>query len=351
MKSLKRARRLFPRAGAYYHLLRQESRVRNPPGLLKRIDTLRRGFWSSQARNYDFGKYDPSLFVTDIQMHLARNLNGRHGEVLDNKIVFGRILPSGALTPKIYAYLHAGRLSPLCESWRETSLDDLLIKPNEHGKLVLKPVFGLGGQGIFVIGMQGNSMHLNNDIMNFERARALLSKLTDYIVTEFVQQDEFASSIFPGALNTIRLLTMRDADTDEPFIAAAVHRFASQRSAPTDNVHAGGLGALIDLESGVLGAAAERAQDRFVTHDLHPDTGAQINGRVVPNWSALREHLLEVANRLPFLCYVGWDVAMTAKGPVFIEGNRRPMPRLFQVHRPLLLDPRIKRFYEKRGVV
>jgi hypothetical protein len=65
----------------------------------------------------------------------------------------------------------------------------------------------------------------------------------------------------------------------------------------------------------------------------------------------LREHLLDVVNRLPFLCYVGWDVAMTAKGPVFIEGNRRPMPRLFQVHRPLLLDPRIKRFYEKRGVV
>jgi hypothetical protein len=36
--------------------------------------------------------------------------------------------------------------------------------------------------------------------------------------------------------------------------------------------------------------------------DVHPDTGAQISSRVIPNWSALKEHVLEVANRLPFLC-------------------------------------------------
>jgi hypothetical protein len=166
-----------------------------------------------------------------------------------------------------------------------------------------------------------------------------------------VQQGEFPSSIFPGAVNTIRILTMSDPDTEEPFVAAAAHRFGSQSSAPVDNLHAGGLSSLIDLESGALSAAAERGEDRLIMHDVHPDTGAQISGRVVPNWSALKEQVLEVANRLPFLCYVGWDIALTAKGPVFLEGNKQPNFRAFQLHRPLLLDPRIKRFYEKHGII
>jgi hypothetical protein len=261
------------------------------------------------------------------------------------------MLPSGTLTPKIYAWLYAGRLRALCDEWRETSLDDLITRPNEHGKIVLKPVRGIGGRGIFIIGLHGNLINVNNQIVSLAQVRAQLSKLNDYVVTEFVQQGEFPLSIFPGAVNTIRILTMSDPDTEEPFVAAAAHRFGSQASAPVDNLHAGGLSSLIDLESGALSAAAERGEDRLIMHDVHPDTGAQISGRVVPNWSALKEQVLEVANRLPFLCYVGWDIALTAKGPVFIEGNKQPNPRPFQLHRPLLLDPRIKRFYEKHGII
>jgi hypothetical protein len=86
-------------------------------------------------------------------------------------------------------------------------------------------------------------------------------------------------------------------------------------------------------------------------HDTHPDTGSQISGRVVPDWPSLKQHVLKVANQLPFLRYVGWDIALSAKGPVFIEGNSNPNPRPFQLHRPLLLDSRVRRFYEKHGII
>jgi Sugar-transfer associated ATP-grasp len=349
MKSLSQARRLRLAAGDYYYLLTREHRVDNPPGFLKRISTLRRGFFSNKALYYDFSKYKPSLYLNDMQMNRSRLINGKYGDVLDSKIVFERVLPSGALTPKNYAWLHAGRLRALCEDWRASSLDDLITKPN--GKVVLKPVRGIGGRGIFIISLQGNSINVNNQIVSVTQVRTQLSRLNNYVVTAFVQQGEFPASIFPGAVNTIRVLTMSDPDTGEPFIAAAAHRFGSQASAPVDNLHAGGLSALIDLDSGVLSAAAERGEDRLIMHDVHPDTGARISGRVVPNWAALKEHILEVAKRLPFLCYVGWDIALTAEGPVFIEGNKQPNPRPFQLHRPLLLDPRIKRFYEKHGII
>jgi hypothetical protein len=351
MKSLSQARRLRLAAGDYYYLLTREHRVDNPPGFLKRINTLRLGFFSNKVLYYDFEKYKPSLYLNDLQMNRTRMINGKHGDVLDSKIVFERVLPCGALTPKNYAWLQAGKLRSLSEEWRGTTLDDLIGSSNEHGKLVLKPVRGIGGRGIFIIRPQGNSINVNNKTVTVAQARAQLSKLNDYVVTEFLQQGEFPSSIFPGSVNTIRVLTMSDPDTGEPFIAAAAHRFGSQASAPVDNLHAGGLSALIDLESGVLSAAAERGEDRLIMHDVHPDTGARISGRVVPNWAALKEHILEVAKRLPFLCYVGWDIALTAEGPVFIEGNKQPNPRPFQLHRPLLLDPRIKRFYKKHGII
>jgi hypothetical protein len=351
MQLLSQVHKLRLTAGDYYYLLTREHRVDNPPALWKRIRTIRLGFFSDKALYYDFGKYDPSFYVSDAQMNRSRTINGEHGEVLDSKIVFERVLPSGTLTPKNYAWLSAGRLKALCEEWREASLDDLITRRNEHGKLVLKPVRGLGGRGILVIELHGKVINVNNQIVSLAQARMQLSRLNDYVVTEFVQQGEFPSSIFPDAVNTIRILTMSDPDTEEPFVAAAAHRFGSRSSAPVDNLRAGGLSALIDLESGALSAAAERGEDRVIMHDVHPDTGAQISGRVVPNWSALKEQILEVANRLPFLCYVGWDIALTAKGPVFIEGNKQPNFRAFQLHRPLLLDPRIKRFYEKHGIV
>jgi Sugar-transfer associated ATP-grasp len=199
--------------------------------------------------------------------------------------------------------------------------------------------------------LKDRSIILNNKTISFEEARARIGKLNDYLITAFVEQDDFPSSIFPGAVNTMRFLTISDPDTDEPFIAAAAHRFGNSASAPVDNLVAGGMSSLIDLESGTLSAAAKRAKHGLIMHDVHPDTGVQIRGRAVPNWAALKQHVLEVANRLPFICHVGWDIALTAKGPMFIELNLRPNPRLFQLHRPLLLDPRIKRFYEKRGII
>jgi glutathione synthase/RimK-type ligase-like ATP-grasp enzyme len=51
-------------------------------------------------------------------------------------------------------------------------LDDLITRPNEHGKVVLKPVRGIGGRGIFIIGLHGNLINVNNQIVSLAQARA-----------------------------------------------------------------------------------------------------------------------------------------------------------------------------------
>ena len=59
--------------------------------------------------------------------------------------------------------------------------------------------------------------------------------------------------------------------------------------------------------------------------ERHPETGAPIAGTVVPFWREARE-LVSRAHGQAFshFVFLGWDVAITAEGPVLIETNSNP---------------------------
>jgi len=86
---------------------------------------------------------------------------------------------------------------------------------------------------------------------------------------------------------------------------------------------AGGLIVPVELEDGRLGRACfgYGGQD----HDIHPASGAPIAGRTLPHWEEAAA-LVTGAHGTAFADYVliGWDVAITADGPLLIEGNGKP---------------------------
>jgi hypothetical protein len=53
----------------------------------------------------------------------------------------------------------------------------------------------------------------------------------------------------------------------------------------------------------------------------HPLTGAEIAGRKLPHWPEVTRMALEAHNRLSSVPSVGWDIAISNKGPVFLEAN------------------------------
>jgi short-subunit dehydrogenase involved in D-alanine esterification of teichoic acids len=110
---------------------------------------------------------------------------------------------------------------------------------------------------------------------------------------------------------------------------------------------------LVDIETGILSAA--KSNPGFYPCDRHPrhcDSGAAIEGVSVPYWEQAMDLCVKVATAIPGMVHVGWDVAITADGPVIVEGNARlANPNLIQAHRPLLTNPRIRRFYEFHGVL
>jgi hypothetical protein len=86
--------------------------------------------------------------------------------------------------------------------------------------------------------------------------------------------------------------------------------------------------------------------------DHHPDTGTPITGVLVPHWSAVRDLGLQLMDAFPELDHVGWDLAVSDRGPRVIEGNAgMPDLALMQWHGSFLHDPRLVEYYRKRGML
>jgi hypothetical protein len=54
---------------------------------------------------------------------------------------------------------------------------------------------------------------------------------------------------------------------------------------------------------------------------------------------------LRAAEYFYFSPYIGWDLVVTEAGACFLEANSPPGIAVWQVHAPLLSDPRVRRFF------
>jgi len=162
-----------------------------------------------------------------------------------------------------------------------------------------------------------------------------------------------AQEIFPDAANTVRILTFWDYERNKPYIADAIHRFGTEKSAPVDNFGSGGLSVGIDLDTGELRRGATKPTSAMMEwHSKHPNTGNLIEGVEIPNWNHLCSSICEIAQQFSEVPMVGWDILVTDGGFVVLEGNAKdPDFKMMQMHRPLLRDERNRKFLRHHGVV
>ena len=145
---------------------------------------------------------------------------------------------------------------------------------------------------------------------------------------------------------------MIDVDTGQVIIPCAVHRFGVHATAPIDAFFAGGIVAPVDLETGELGAVVTQlVNGKRRILDVHPETDATIRGIRVPHWRKVREELPALAEQLPFLPWIAWDIAITDQGFLINEGNTQPNLKLLQTCGPLLANPQVAKFLRHHAVV
>ncbi|WP_252698662.1 sugar-transfer associated ATP-grasp domain-containing protein [Natronosalvus vescus] len=313
-----------------------------------RVRLLSNGFLSQSYFFYDISNLNEyvSNYHRDFR---TREINGKSERIFNDKLLFHQLFDRvlNGHVAEALAWMDDGEL------YFFHDVDSFQQLIDEHDQLIVKPRLGGGGDDIQRITSKEGTLLLNGEEIQTEMLFARIRDKTDSIVCEFIEQDNYSSQIFPHSLNTIRILTMVDPDTGEAFIPIAVHRFGTADSVPTDNWSKGGIASQVDIDSGELSPAAGIAEDGTISwYASHPDTGEQIEGAEIPGWTTLAEQIVRVAEQYPNLPYAGWDVAIDANGEFkVIEVNSYPDVNMIQIHKPLLSDERITRFYESHHVL
>jgi hypothetical protein len=340
--------------GRWIDILLMEKRNWTRLSWRHRFRSWRHGFSSFSYRLYELENNPPGEYLSDTaSLRFGTRPNGRYNEAIFSKVAFSRILKSlDAPQPPVLGMLLRGRFYPETGDASE-ALPGIRALLEKGEKLVLRPSYGGGGTGILFLEQFSSGCRVNSIPADPETFERLLRPLHDYLVTRFVDQAEYAAEIFPGSTNTLRLLTLWDCELNTPFIAAACHRFGRAASGPLDNFHAGagGLSVPIDVTTGELGRAVIRENGEILRLSHHPDTARAIEGVVVPDWRRTTDELLAMASRLPYAPCVGWDLVKLELGWTCLEGNPLPGYHVWQVHGPILADPRARRFYRDAGML
>ncbi|MCF0138386.1 MAG: hypothetical protein HUJ66_08495 [Oscillospiraceae bacterium] len=182
----------------------------------------------------------------------------------------------------------------------------------KHPRFIYKPAQDYGGHGIRIY---------NAEL--YESPEDLFSVIVfngACVCEELIVQGREIAQFHPDSVNTVRIVTYRD-DSGYAHTQWCFLRMGAGGS-HTDNMSAGGISALIDFETGIIcDCGRDYRGERYV---FHPDTGVQLVGFVIPRWDEVKELVQKIANVLPEVRFVGWDLAYTDRGWVFVEGNAQP---------------------------
>lgn len=228
-----------------------------------------------------------------------------------------------ALNDKLYFYRRCERFSlPHPELYAHVEDDEARVfrRPRQPGPIAAKPIAERGGKGFRLL--HPGEQDLDSEI-SFSRflIRSVLGEPVALIAQERITAHPALRDLAMDALPTARVTTVLD-ENGLPEVVTSVFRLPAELGVLTDNIKAGGILAAVDAD-GRLGIG--RGGKFLGSFKVHPITGAQIEGRVLPEWKEVLD-LARLAHRSAFCEYnlVGWDVAITQGGPVLIEGNSKP---------------------------
>lgn len=176
----------------------------------------------------------------------------------------------------------------------------------------IKEVNGYRGVGVCRLETNGVDVHDLYDSL-------IKNKSFHYIVEEEITQISALKKFHPWSINTIRIVTLYDNINDCVHIINARIRLGNNKNS-VDNLHYGGIGANIDILTGVINTEGRDSNNNKYTY--HPITGVQIVGFKIPYWKECIEYAKKAARHIPNVRYIGWDIVIKEDGSfILIEAN------------------------------
>jgi hypothetical protein len=208
------------------------------------------------------------------------------------------------------------------------------------GSYLIKPITGRHGDGIVKFEVCGSNL-IDKDGRDTTANQLIEDSCSnpygDYglMVQEFVRPHRDLQPIMNGpGLGTIRVVTLRSPDGDACIPWAVIK--LPLRDSISDNFSGGETGnliAAIDVESGRILRAVGKNPERDLLEEVieHPETHTTLSGYKLPAWRSTLEHVRAATRAFGEFPSLGWDVAISDKGPVVIEMNTYWCCELIQI--------------------
>jgi len=237
-----------------------------------------------------------------------------YGCLLQDKFVFSQYLQSlnlplprmlGLGDPKLIYWLNDKQRKPL-ESFCEKGDIDVFVKP----------ILGDSGKGVLSVIFKNNILKVNGQEVVFSELSHFLSD--KYVIQERIEQSSELNTLCTDTVASLRIITAWK-DGRPQYVSSLLTVGMKQNT--MSNWFAGGVTVGIDCHTGRLNKYAFYKPEfgRKITH--HPDTGIAFEGFTLPFY----KEAVELALKAHYYFYgthsIGWDMAITPSGPVFIEGN------------------------------
>ncbi len=247
-----------------------------------------------------------------------------HGRVITgDKFYFNVFLERfGIPTPSLYCYVKDKQIL-YCDAQfeidkRRDVFQQLKQLFSYEMDAFCKPSSGELGNGVFALRIHDSKVYIDGLLSDVDKLIEILLS-ANYLIQKRIYQHPIMNTLCDSTINSIRLQTvMTKGGVVVPFGAGLR---ISRKGSSVDNWAKGGVFVGIDMERGCLMDKGFLKPQFGTSVTEHPDTHVVFKDFEIPYYKEAERLAVELHKRL-YRCHsVGWDIAITEDGPVFIEGN------------------------------
>lgn len=324
---------------------------------------MRRGFFPGYVKAYGLSEVNYEAYLSHYAYFMLHPLNNHFRIWINDKLTMKYVMCGMQLQeylPEYYLYIeNDGSYTYLVNApsseylTRDSNFIWNLL--NEKHCLALKPNNESCGGGFIKLQMKNQNVLLNNQEISYDGLRKKLSQLKNYIVTEYVIQNDCFQKIWSDSECVLRIVMAKNSRNNPEDIpnwhcAWCYAVFGVESSGSVSNEVADGVCVGFDFDTGYLFDVGN--QDKKESSlSSHPNSGFVWSGFCLPNWEKSREIIMKACMALSSLDWLGMDVIITQTGLKFCEINSFSSIFLAQrVCGPILADVRNRKFFEGKGL-
>lgn len=251
---------------------------------------------------------DPSLFLDNREFIISRNQMCKLGEpvsqtvLLRDKFQFFKYMSGNEMpAPHVFCFLKNG---VLYDSKFKTLNWDYLKDKRDY----------------FIKDIDGECASYVKKISNYSILEMEKEKISDgtYILQERIVQNRIMDGLNPGAINTLRIVTVYNDGS--PYVLSSLLRVGTSKTGNVDNWAVGGLAIGISRDGHLKDYGFYKPIHGTKT-TFHPDTNIKFSSFVIPMYQEALKMACEAHKLFYNIETIGWDIAISESGPMFIEGN------------------------------